>query len=165
MSSPFIGEMRITAFNFAPKGWAQCDGGPVTIAQNKPLFSILGTTYGGDGTTTFKLPDMRGATPVHVGNGIPLGAVGGEVGHTLTAAEIPQHTHAISATNTAGTAPSPALNFFANSNVQPYRTDSNTTLSPESVSTVGASQPHNNMQPYLVLNFIIALQGILPSQT
>jgi len=163
MSTPFIGEMRIVAFNFAPKGWALCNGQSMTIAQNKPLFSIFGTTYGGDGTLNFNLPDLQGRTPIHVGNGYTTGNAGGEVAHTLAAGELPTHNHLINATNVAGTSPSPSLTYFANSNVQPFRTDSGTTMSPDSIVGVGSSQAHNNMQPFLVVNIIVALVGIFPS--
>ena len=163
MSTPFMGEMRIVAFNFAPKGWALCNGQPMAIAQNKALFAILGTTYGGDGTQNFNLPDLQGRTPIHVGNGYTPGNAGGEVAHTLAANELPRHNHLINATNVAGTSPSPSLTYFANSNVQPYRTDSGTTMSPDSIVGVGSSQAHNNMQPFLVVNVIVALVGIFPS--
>jgi len=165
MSTPFMGEMRIVAFNFAPKGWALCNGLPLPIAQNKALFAILGTTYGGDGTLTFNLPDLQGRTPIHVGNGYTTGNAGGEVAHTLAANELPRHNHLINATNVAGTSPSPSLTYFANSNVQPYRTDSGTTMSPDSIVGVGSSQAHNNMQPFLVVNIIVALVGIFPSRS
>jgi microcystin-dependent protein len=165
MSSPFIGEMRIVAFNFAPKGWALCNGQPMTIQQNKALFSIFGTTYGGDGTLNFNLPDLQGRTPIHVGNGYARGNAGGEVSHMLAAGELPTHNHLINATNVAGTSPSPSLTYFANSNVQPFRTDSGTTMSLDSIVGVGSSQPHNNMQPFLVVNIIVALVGIFPSSS
>jgi microcystin-dependent protein len=164
MSSPFIGEMRITSFNFAPKGWAQCNGQLMPIAQNQAMFSILGTTYGGDGQSTFQLPNLQGRTPMHVGNNVTRGGAGGEVAHTLTGLETPTHSHFINVTNVAGTSANPTGNFFANSNVQPYRTDQNTTMSADTVTNTGGGQAHNNMQPYLVLNIIIALQGIFPSQ-
>lgn len=164
MGTPFIAEMRITAFNVAPKGWAFCNGQVMQISQNQAMFSIVGTVFGGDGRTTFALPDMRGRTPVHVGNGITLGQSMGEIGHTLTSAETPQHNHIVYATNAAGTDLAPTNDYFANSNVAPYRTDNNTTLAPASVTTVGGGQAHSNMQPYLVVNFIIALQGIFPSR-
>ena len=164
MGTPFIAEMRITAFNVAPKGWAFCNGQTMQISQNQAMFSIVGTVFGGDGRTTFALPDMRGRTPVHVGNGVTLGQSMGEISHTLTALETPLHNHLVLATNNAGTDLAPTNDYFANSNVQPYRTDNNTTLAPASVTTVGGGQAHNNMQPYLVVNFIIALQGIFPSR-
>ena len=164
MGTPFLAELKIVSFNFAPKGWASCNGQLLPINQNQALFSLLGTTYGGDGRTNFGLPDLRGRTPIHVGQGFLQGQNGGEFNHTLIQSEMPTHNHIVNATNAAGTDPNPTANFFANSNVQPYRSDFNGTLSPEAVTDVGGSQPHNNMSPYLVVNIVIALQGIFPSR-
>ena len=165
MSEPFLAEIKIISWNYAPKGWAFCNGQLLPINQNQALFSLLGTTYGGNGQTTFALPDFRGRAPVHVGAGFTLGQKAGEDAHTVTMSELPQHTHPVNASTAPGTVNIPTGNFLANSNVSPYRTSANTNLSPQIVSNTGGSQPHENRQPYLVLNFVIALQGIFPSQT
>lgn len=164
MSTPFIGEIKIIAWNYAPKGWALCNGQFLPINQNQALFSILGTTYGGNGQTTFALPDFRGRIPIHMGDGFVLGQAGGQEFHTVTMSEMPAHNHFINANNSPGTVNTPTGNFLANSNVSPYRTTANTTLHPAEVTNVGGSQPHENRQPFLTLNFIIALQGIFPSR-
>ena len=166
MAEPFLSEIRIMSFNFAPKGWAMCNGQLLPINQNQALFSILGTTYGGDGRVNFALPDFRGRVPIHQGQGFLEGQAGGQEFHTLTLTEMPAHNHLVNASNlTDGTnTNTPQNNFPANDPVNAYRTTSNTTFSPLSVSNVGGSQPHENRQPFLVLNFIIALQGIFPSR-
>ncbi len=173
MSEPFLSEIRIMSFNYAPKGWALCNGQLLPINQNQPLFALLGTTYGGNGQTNFALPDLRGSVPIHEGSGHTLGEKGGEQNHTLTMSELPQHIHDFS-TNTCvqsasanATAGTPTSNYWANSGRAAYSTGgvSLGAMSPQAVTTVGGSQPHPNMQPYLVLNFCIALQGIFPSQT
>jgi len=166
MGTPFLGEIKIISWNFAPKGWAFCNGQLLPINQNQALFSILGTTYGGDGRVNFALPDFRGRVPVYQGNGFTLGQKGGQEFHTITISEMPAHNHFANASNTADNTNvnTPSGNFPANSSVTPYRTTVNTTLAPQSITNVGGSQPHENRQPYLVLNFIIALQGIFPSQ-
>ena len=167
MSTPFLAEIKIISWNFPPKGWAFCNVQLLPINQNQALFSILGTTYGGDGRVNFALPDYRGRVPVHVGDGITLGEKGGQESHTVIMGEMPAHNHFASASNTAdgSNVNTPGGNIPANSSVSPYRTTINTTLAPNSVTNVGGNQPHINMQPYLVLNFCIALQGIFPSQT
>ena len=165
MAEPFLSEIRIFSFNFAPKGWALCNGQLLPINQNQALFSLLGTTYGGDGRVNFGLPNLQGRVPIHMGAGHTLGEKGGEQGHTLSIAELPTHTHVLQGTtNNADQAP-PTNNLLATvSNV--YTTAQNlTSLDPSSVANVGGSQAHLNMQPFLVLNFCIALQGIFPSQT
>jgi microcystin-dependent protein len=173
VSEPFLSEIRIMSFNFAPKGWALCNGQLLPINQNQALFSLLGTTYGGNGQTNFALPDLRGNVPLHEGSGHTLGEKAGEQAHTLTISEVPQHIHDFS-TNTCvqsatanATAGSPTSNYWANSGRAAYSTGgvSLGAMSPQAVTTVGGSQAHTNMQPYLVLNFCIALQGIFPSQT
>lgn len=164
MSTPFMSELRIISWNFAPKGWALANGQFLPINQNQALFSLLGTMYGGNGQTTFALPDLRGKSPIHMGAGFTEGQAGGQAAHTITQSEMPAHTHVVNATNVAGDLQSPVGAFFANSNTQPWRTDVNTTLGPLTVTNVGGSQPHNNMSPYLVINIIIALQGVFPSQ-
>lgn len=165
MAEPFLSEIRIMSFNFAPKGWALCNGQLLPINQNQGLFSLLGTTFGGDGRVNFGLPDLRGRVPIHVGSGHTLGERAGEQAHTLSIAELPQHTHVLSGTSTAGTQIIPAGNLLATSNVPLYHApDSNqTAMAAGVVANVGGSQAHLNMQPFLVLNFCIALQGIFPS--
>ncbi len=166
MSQPFMGEIKIISWSFAPKGWAFCNGQLLPINQNQALFSILGTTFGGDGRVNFGLPDYRGRVPTHVGSGLILGQAGGQEFHTVTMQEMPAHNHLANASNKAdGTnVNTPSGNFPANSSVSPFRSTANTTLAPQSVTNVGGSQPHENRQPFLVLNFIIALQGIFPSR-
>jgi microcystin-dependent protein len=166
MSEPFIGEIKIVAFNFAPRQYAQCDGALLPINQNQALFSILGTTYGGNGQTTFALPDMRGRVPVHSGNGIILGQKSGEENHTLITTELPGHNHQLNGSNQAGTLATPVSNYMPTSNESAYSPPNapSATMVANEVSNTGGSQPHNNMQPYLVINVIIALQGIFPSR-
>lgn len=164
MASPYVGEIRIMSFNFPPKGWAFCNGQLMIINQNQALFSLLGTTYGGDGVRTFALPNLQGRVPVHMGNGFTLGQLGGEEAHTLIFSEMPPHPHGLQGTTlTADTAiPTGAL-LASVSNV--YTGASNlTTLNPETVGYTGGTQPHPNMQPYLTLSFCIALSGIFPTQ-
>lgn len=171
MAQPFLGEIKIISWNFAPKGWAFCNGQLLPINQNQALFSILGTTYGGDGRVNFALPNFQGRSPYHVGSSLTLGQVGGEEAHTLNVSEMPAHNH-IPQANTAGgntvfpAALSPVLqhNTWAASAVNPYEATSNGAMLPGAVSNTGGSQAHPNLQPYLVLNFIIALQGIFPSR-
>lgn len=164
MSEPFLAEMRLISFNFPPKGWALCNGQLLPINQNQALFSLLGTTYGGNGQTTFALPDMRGRAPIHVGAGFTQGERGGESAHTLTISEMPAHTHAAQGSTATGTQKSPANNVWATNSVNPYNSAANTTMAAGAITSVGGSQAHENRQPYTVLNLIIALQGIFPSQ-
>ncbi|HKZ83160.1 MAG TPA: tail fiber protein [Anaerolineae bacterium] len=163
MAEPFLSEIRIMSFNYAPQGWALCNGQLLPINQNQALFSLLGTTYGGDGRVNFALPDLRARTPIHVGSGHTLGERGGEQAHTLSIAELPTHTHSAQASSNVGDAVNPTNAVLASaSNV--YRTADNLTpLNPASVTNTGGSQAHLNMQPFLTLNFCIALQGIFPS--
>ncbi|MEM5775265.1 MAG: tail fiber protein [Anaerolineaceae bacterium] len=164
MSEPFISEIKIFSFNFPPRGWALCNGQLLPIAQNSALFSLLGTTYGGNGQTTFALPNLQGRTPLHFGSGFVLGQAGGEMSHTLNVAELPAHAHAANASSAAATATSPAGNLWANGNVPAYTDPGGQVMNPAALANVGGSQPHENMPPYLVLNFCIALQGIFPSR-
>jgi microcystin-dependent protein len=164
MSTPFMGEMRIMSFGFPPKGWALCNGQLLPINQNQALFSILGTTYGGDGRVNFALPNMQGRTPIHVGQGFIEGQAGGEFNHTLTISETPAHNHFVSATSDNGDAPIPTGNMLGGANNLYGGVNNLTTLSPDTITNVGGSQPHSNQQPFLVLSMCIALQGIFPSQ-
>jgi microcystin-dependent protein len=165
MSEPFLGELKVISWNFAPKGWAFCNGQLLPINQNQALFSILGTTYGGDGRQTFGLPNLQGRTPVHLGQGINLGQFGGEQNHTLLANEMPAHTHPANGTTTGNTLSSPSGSFWGSGGLSSYNTaNPNSNMSAAAISSAGGGQAHNNLQPYLVLNIIIALQGIFPSQ-
>ena len=164
MSTPFLGEIKIISFNFPPKGWAFCSGQLLPISQNTALFSLLGTNYGGDGRTTFALPNLQGRIPLHFGTGFTLGQTGGEQIHTLTTQEMPAHTHLPVGSSNSADAVAPTGNLWATLSGGGYSTTANTTLNPASVMNAGGNQPHENMSPYLVLNFCIALQGIFPSQ-
>jgi microcystin-dependent protein len=160
-----MSEVKICAFNFAPQGWAFCNGQFLPINQNQALFSLLGTMYGGNGQTTFALPDLRGRTAIHIGQGFTQGQAGGQETHTLTQSEMPTHIHFMSAVTEVGTTTAPSNNWLARSATEPYRAFSNpTTMHPASITNYGGSQPHENRQPYLVLNFVIALQGAFPSR-
>lgn len=166
MAEPFLSEIRIMSFVFPPKGWALCNGQLLPINQNQALFSLLGTTFGGDGRVNFALPDLRGRTPIHVGGSHTLGERGGEQAHTLSISEIPTHTHVLNATTSAGNIPVPTNNILADSPSQLYASASNlTSINAGSVANTGGSQAHLNMQPFLTLSFCIALQGIFPSPT
>jgi microcystin-dependent protein len=167
MAEPFLSEIRIMSFVFAPKGWALANGQLLPINQNQGLFSLLGTTFGGDGRVNFALPDLRGRVPIHVGSGHTLGERGGEQAHTISIGELPTHAHTLNATSTNGTQLIPLTNLLAPTPNQMYHTADNAlqAMAPESVSNVGGSQAHLNMQPFLTLSFCIALQGIFPSAT
>jgi microcystin-dependent protein len=171
MASPFLGEIRIVGFTFAPRGWAMCNGQLLTISQNTALFSLLGTTYGGNGQTTFALPDMRGNVPIHQGQGVgtssySLGQMSGQEIHTLTTSELPLHNH------TVNTSDSPRDNNYPGGaylgqgeNIYTAPGGPNAgPMAPNSINLAGGGVPHNNMQPYLVLNFVIAMQGIFPAR-
>jgi len=165
MSEPFLSEIKVVSFNFPPKGWALCNGQLLPINQNQALFALLGTTYGGNGQTNFALPNLRGRTPIHMGNGHTLGEAAGSTAVTVNIQQLPTHVHPLQASgNSQGTSADPTNGVFAPVNNGYVAPQSLATLSPQSVTSVGGSQPHNNMMPYLVLNFIIALQGIFPSQ-
>lgn len=164
MSEPFLGEIRLMSFNYNPKYWVQCNGQIVSIAQNTALFSLLGTTYGGNGQTTFALPDLRGKVPVGWGGGFVLGQTGGEAAHTVTIAEMPTHVHQLVGTTDRATTPAPSGNLLAGAKAG-YRTaEGVTTLRPDAIANVGGSQPHENRQPYLAMTFCIAMAGIFPSR-
>lgn len=166
MSEPFIGELKLVAFNFAPKTWTMSNGQILAINQNAALFSLLGTTFGGDGRVTFALPNLQGNTPVGInGNqGINLGQRGGEAAHTLTVSEIPSHFHQIEAAGTVGTEKLPG-NMLAGQGAAVYTGPANpAAMNSGMLGQTGGSQPHDNMQPYLVMTWIIALQGIFPSR-
>ncbi len=167
MAEPFLAEIRIMSFAFAPRGWALCNGQVLPINQNQALFALLGTTYGGDGRVTFALPNLQARTPVHVGNGHALGEKAGETAHTLSLAELPGHTHVARAVSDKATTPSPNGNMLATTKgLSAYGASASlTTLAPSSIANTGAGQPHTNVQPFLTLNFCIALQGIFPSRT
>ena len=166
MSEPFLGEIKIISWNYAPKGWAFCNGQFLPINQNQALFALLGTTYGGNGQTTFALPDFRGRAPIHVGAGFIQGQKGGETAHTLTVSEMPQHTHVAQAYSQNGDSVVPTGNTLGTVNnlYAPFGGGGVVSLPPGTIGNVGGSQPHLNMQPYLALNFIIALIGIFPSR-
>lgn len=176
MSEPFLAEIKIVGFNFAPRGWAFCDGQILPINQNQSLYSLLGTVYGGDGRTSFALPDLRGRTPV--GLGVPAsgggadvkqGQKGGQETHTLAVTEMPNHNHKFQGSTAAGTLPAPVNNSLAASRNSIYHdyVEGTTTLvrmNPAMIANVGGGQAHENMQPYLAVNFCIALRGLFPSR-
>jgi microcystin-dependent protein len=167
MGTPFLSEIKIVSFDFPPKGWALCNGQLLPINQNQALFSLLGTTYGGDGRVNFGLPNLQGRSPVHMGDGISLGERGGETAHTLNISELTAHQH-----TPQGNSSDPATASSASGNLWGFNSASpqfqpapdGTAMNPAGIQPTGGSQPHDNMSPYLVLNFIIALQGIFPSQ-
>jgi microcystin-dependent protein len=169
MAQPYVGEIRMFAGNFAPAGWMFCEGQLLAISENETLFQLIGTTYGGDGESTFALPDLRGRLPLHQGNGNILAETGGAEEVTLTVAQVPAHSHAFMATNDTATGTAPANNVVAASTgatVSPYGTDAPlTSLAPQAIGPVGGNQPHTNFQPYLCVDFIISLFGIFPSPT
>jgi len=165
MSEPFLSEIKIVSFNFPPKGWALCNGQLLPINQNQALFALLGTTYGGNGQTNFALPNLRGRVPISFNNGHSLGEAAGSTSVTINIQQLPQHFHTFNVTNNAASATAPdntVVMSTAPSNM--YGPAGNLVAMAQTVSSVGGSQPHNNMMPYLVLNFIIALQGIFPAQ-
>jgi microcystin-dependent protein len=167
MAQPYVGEIRIFAGNFAPAGWQLCEGQLLPISENETLFNLIGTTYGGDGQSTFSLPDLRGRVPLHFGNSFTLAETGGVETVTLTVQQIPAHDHPLQATSTFATVATPGGNVFAQSQaVKFYGTGTaNASMAVGTGLQSGGSQPHSNFQPYLCLNFIISLFGIFPSQT
>lgn len=166
MAQPYVGEIRMFAGNFAPAGWMFCEGQLLPISENETLFQLIGTTYGGDGQSTFALPDLRGRLPIHQGNGFILAETGGAEEITLTVNQIPSHSHAMLATNDIPPHASPSNHLVGQAASKIYRNGNPTVnLNPASVGPVGGSQPHTNFQPYLCINFIISLFGIFPSPT
>jgi microcystin-dependent protein len=163
MATQYLGEIKVISWSFVPRGWAFCNGQLMPINQNQALFSILGTTYGGDGRVNFALPNLQGRTPLHVGSGINLGQSSGEAAHTLTISEMPAHTHAPVGSSSAATLPSASGNLWGRSGANPFSPSANGAMNPACVLAAGSSQPHDNTSPYLVLNFIIALTGIFPT--
>jgi microcystin-dependent protein len=164
MGVPYMSEIRIMSFGFAPKGWAQCDGQLLPINQNQALFALLGTQFGGNGQTNFALPDFRGRTPIHVGAGFIIGQRGGEPSHTLSMAEMTAHMHVAQGTTTNADVSAPTGNFLGAANNEYAPAANLTPLHSSSITNAGGGQPHENMQPYLTLNFCIALQGVFPSR-
>jgi microcystin-dependent protein len=166
MATPYLAEIRLVSFGFPPRGWALCDGQLLPINQNQALFSLLGTTYGGDGRVNFGLPNLQGRVPVHMGDGLVLGQSAGEESVTLSIAQLPAHVHLVNASPNAATVNSPTNNVLAQSpgNVYVNAAGSLTSLLPSTLTNVGGAQPHENRQPYLTLNFCIALTGIFPTQ-
>ncbi|MEP7148791.1 MAG: tail fiber protein [Acidobacteriota bacterium] len=163
MAEPFLAEIRIFSFGFAPRSWALCNGQLLPINQNQALFSLLGTTYGGDGQTNFALPNLRARTPIHTGSGHTLGEQGGEQAHTITQSEMPMHTHVLNGTSTPADTNLATGGYLATVN-NAYAPPRNlVAMNPAALTNVGGSQAHLNMQPFLTLNFCIALQGIFPS--
>jgi microcystin-dependent protein len=166
MVQPFLGEIRIFTGSFAPAGWALCNGQTLSISQNQALFSLLGTTYGGDGRTTFALPNLQGRTPFHSGGGFALGQSGGEDAHILSVGEMPGHSHTPIASGDPADNASPVNSFWANSGISTYYSSTpNVSMAPEALADAGGNQPHQNLPPYLVLQFIIATAGIFPSHS
>ncbi len=167
MAQPYVGEIRLFAGNFAPAGWMFCEGQLLPISENETLFQLIGTTYGGDGQSTFALPDLRGRIPIHQGNGFILAETGGAEEITLTVNQIPTHSHEVLASTSNASASNAGGNLLAQTpSYTPYIASSpNSALGPNAISPVGGSQPHTNFQPYLCIDFIISLFGIFPSQT
>lgn len=171
MSDQYLGEIRMFAGNYAPEGWAMCNGQLLSISQNAALYSLIGTTYGGDGQTTFALPDLQGRVPVHTGKNTetgtvyPMGQKGGTETVTLVADQLPKHTHAVNAQSEAGTTSAAANNYWATGPVNMYaNTDANGMMGSSAIGVTGGNMAHNNVMPYFAVTFIIALQGIYPSQ-
>jgi microcystin-dependent protein len=163
MAEPFLGEIRLFPFSFAPTGWALCDGQYLAITQNQALFSLLGTTYGGD-SRTFALPNLQGRVPIHFGKGIVQGAQAGEEAHTLTVSEMPAHTHQASASASTPGQNSPGGGFWASQPANAYSAATDSFMAPQAIALAGGGKPHENRSPYLVLNFCIALSGIFPTR-
>jgi microcystin-dependent protein len=168
VADPFLGEVKLMSFNFAPRGWALCNGQLLPINQNQALFSLLGTTYGGNGTTNFALPNFQGRVPIHVGNGHTQGESSGEFNHTLSISELPGHTHVATASTSSASTSTPAGNTVlaqsTGAGLYASASSNAVAMNAAALANFGGSQPHQNLQPYLTLNFSIALQGIFPSR-
>lgn len=166
MSSPFVGEIRMFAGNFAPAGWAFCDGSLIPISENETLFNLIGTTYGGDGQSTFALPDLRSRLPLHQGPGFVIGQTGGAETVTLNTNQIPSHNHVPLAQAAQGNLTTPGQGVWAQSPINQFsELVPDSAMNPVALSSAGGSQPHDNMAPFLAVNFILSLFGIFPSQT
>jgi microcystin-dependent protein len=167
MAQPYVGEIRMVGFSFPPVGWAFCNGAPMPISEYDTLFTLIGTTYGGDGQETFNLPNLSSRVPLHMGSGFQIGDLAGTEQETISVQQTPKHTHPLTATSSLGTATNPVGQILAQSSTgQAYQLDTpNTNLNGQAVSIVGGSQPHDNLQPYLAISFVISLFGIFPSQT
>jgi microcystin-dependent protein len=167
MAQPYVGEIRMFGGNFAPAGWMFCDGQLLPISENETLFQLIGTTYGGDGQSTFALPNLQSRVPMHMGNGSILAETGGVETVTLTTNQIPSHSHPLTGSSATATSQSPTGSLLAATQAQTYfnLADNASNMAAISIGTTGGSQPHTNLQPYLTLNFIISLFGIFPSQT
>jgi microcystin-dependent protein len=170
MATPFLGEIKMTSFNFAPKGWLMCNGQTLAISQYNALFALIGTFYGGNGVSTFALPNLQGAAPLHMGSpnyggSYVMGETGGEINVTLNYNQMPSHNHTVSGVSTTAGLEAAAGNASATSAQNPYATSPNAAMNANSLTQVGGSQPHNNLPPYLVMNFVIAMQGIFPSRS
>jgi microcystin-dependent protein len=166
-TTPYVGQIMMTSFNFAPKGWALCNGQLLSISQNTALFSILGTTYGGNGASNFALPNLQGRVPMHVGGSFFLGQVGGEESHTLLQSEMPAHGHPVTGSSNSADTGSPVGAYLAGAGVDNFGAPGSATgvLNASTVQADGGNQPHENRSPLLTINFVIALQGIFPSRS
>lgn len=166
MSEPYIGEIRMVGFNFAPVNWAFCNGQLLPISQYEALFALIGTTYGGDGQTTFALPNLQGRIPFHQGNSFVTGQLSGSETETLISTQMPAHTHPLAASSAAGTQPAPTGGYWAQSSLEAYSTEAVAhQVAPTAIGSTGGSQPHDNMPPFLAINFVISLFGVFPSQS
>jgi len=165
MGTPFVAQLLLAPWSTIPKGYASCNGALVAISTNQPLFALLGTTYGGDGIRTFALPNLQGRTPIGFSTQFQIGAIGGTDFHTLVTNEVPAHTHALQGSTSAASSPNPSANLFGSGSQKLYTAGSNLVqMHPASIANNGSSQPHENRQPYLVLNWCIALTGLFPSR-